>query len=106
MLQTNPLRAHACRKRPSCFNTPDTHSTAEMTRTLDILEDYIRIKGFEYCRIDGKTSSADRETAMDDYNAPDSTKFLFLLSTRAGGVGINLYVRPGGGERRAARGCQ
>lgn len=64
----------------------------QMTRMMDILEDYFRLKGYQYCRIDGNTSGFDREKAMDDYNAPDSEKFLFLLSTRAGGLGINLYT--------------
>lgn len=43
-----------------------------------------------YCRIDGNTSGDDRESMIDNFNSPDSTKFLFLLSTRAGGLGINL----------------
>ncbi len=65
---------------------------SQMTRQLDILEDYCRHKGHQYCRIDGNTSTLDREAAMDAYNAPGSEKFLFLLSTRAGGMGINLYT--------------
>lgn len=44
----------------------------------------------EYCRIDGQTSHEDRIAAIDDYNKPDSEKFIFLLTTRAGGLGINL----------------
>jgi SWI/SNF-related matrix-associated actin-dependent regulator of chromatin subfamily A member 5 len=44
----------------------------------------------EYCRIDGSTSHEDRISAIDDYNKPDSEKFIFLLTTRAGGLGINL----------------
>ncbi len=40
----------------------------------------------------GNTSGEDRESAIDAYNAPDSEKFVFLLSTRAGGLGINLYT--------------
>jgi len=43
-----------------------------------------------YCRIDGSTSHEDRLAAIDDYNKPDSEKFVFLLTTRAGGLGINL----------------
>lgn len=65
---------------------------SQMTRLLDILEDYMRYKGYEYCRIDGSTSGHDREAYMNDFNAPDSTKFVFLLSTRAGGLGINLQT--------------
>ena len=44
----------------------------------------------EYCRIDGGTAHEDRIVAIDEYNKPDSEKFIFLLTTRAGGLGINL----------------
>ena len=61
-----------------------------MTRLLDILEDYLRLVGHEYCRIDGSTDGEMRDSQMEEFNAPGSTKFCFLLSTRAGGLGINL----------------
>uniref|UniRef100_A0AAR2IWR8 SNF2 related chromatin remodeling ATPase 1 n=1 Tax=Pygocentrus nattereri TaxID=42514 RepID=A0AAR2IWR8_PYGNA len=63
---------------------------SQMTRVLDILEDYCMWKGFEYCRLDGNTPHEDREKAIETYNAPNSSKFIFMLSTRAGGLGINL----------------
>mmetsp|Transcript_5181 Transcript_5181/g.21327 ORF Transcript_5181/g.21327 Transcript_5181/m.21327 type:complete len:753 (-) Transcript_5181:402-2660(-) len=63
---------------------------SQMTRMLDILEDYMRLNGHEYCRIDGSTHGDDRDAQMDEFNAPGSPKFVFLLSTRAGGLGINL----------------
>jgi SWI/SNF-related matrix-associated actin-dependent regulator of chromatin subfamily A member 5 len=63
---------------------------SQMTRMLDILEDYIRYKRYEYCRIDGNTSGEMREEMMDTFQEEGSTKFVFLLSTRAGGLGINL----------------
>lgn len=73
---------------------------SQMTRILDILEvalkwthdaqDYCNIRGYEYCRIDGQTDGAVREESIEAFNRPDSTKFVFLLSTRAGGLGINL----------------
>jgi hypothetical protein len=44
----------------------------------------------EYCRIDGGTAHDDRINAIDEYNKPGSEKFIFLLTTRAGGLGINL----------------
>jgi len=44
----------------------------------------------EYCRIDGGTAHEDRIAAIDEYNKPESEKFIFLLTTRAGGLGINL----------------
>ncbi|CAI5732407.1 unnamed protein product [Peronospora destructor] len=64
----------------------------QMTRVLDILEDFCRMRQYNYCRIDGQTSYEDRESSIDEFNEPNSTKFLFLLSTRAGGLGINLYT--------------
>ncbi|CDK24316.1 unnamed protein product [Kuraishia capsulata CBS 1993] len=63
---------------------------SQMSRMLDILEDYCVFRDYEYCRIDGQTDHADRIQAIDNYNAPDSEKFVFLLTTRAGGLGINL----------------
>ena len=44
----------------------------------------------EYCRIDGGTAHEDRIASIDEYNRPGSDKFIFLLTTRAGGLGINL----------------
>ncbi|KAJ8566382.1 hypothetical protein ON010_g6738 [Phytophthora cinnamomi] len=64
----------------------------QMTRVLDIMEDFCRMRQYDYCRIDGQTSYEDRESSIDEYNRPNSSKFLFLLSTRAGGLGINLYT--------------
>ncbi len=63
---------------------------SQMTRMLDILEDYSLWRGYKYCRLDGQTSHEDRERAIEDFNKPGSEKFLFMLSTRAGGLGINL----------------
>jgi SWI/SNF-related matrix-associated actin-dependent regulator of chromatin subfamily A member 5 len=63
---------------------------SQMSRLLDILEDYCVFREFKYCRIDGGTAHEDRIQAIDDYNKPDSEKFVFLLTTRAGGLGINL----------------
>jgi len=62
----------------------------QMTRVLDILEDYLRYVKYEYCRIDGNTPGESRDNQMEEFNAPNSSKFCFILSTRAGGLGINL----------------
>jgi len=62
----------------------------QMTRVLDILEDYLRLIGFEYCRIDGNTEGERRDAQINEFNEEGSSKFVFLLSTRAGGLGINL----------------
>ena len=43
-----------------------------------------------YCRIDGQTAHEDRQSQIEEYNKPGSEKFIFLLTTRAGGLGINL----------------
>jgi SWI/SNF-related matrix-associated actin-dependent regulator of chromatin subfamily A member 5 len=64
----------------------------QMTRILDIMEDYTVMRRFPYCRIDGNTSYELREDYIDAFNAPNSEKFIFLLSTRAGGLGINLQT--------------
>ncbi|KAL8105247.1 hypothetical protein AgCh_029151 [Apium graveolens] len=63
---------------------------SQMTRLLDILEDYLMYRGYLYCRIDGNTGGDDRDASIDAFNKPGSEKFVFLLSTRAGGLGINL----------------
>lgn len=63
---------------------------SQMSRMLDILEDYCVFRDYQYCRIDGQTEHSDRISAIDEYNKPDSEKFVFLLTTRAGGLGINL----------------
>lgn len=63
---------------------------SQMSRLLDILEDYCVFRQYKYCRIDGSTAHEDRISAIDDYNKPGSEKFVFLLTTRAGGLGINL----------------
>jgi len=73
---------------------------SQMTRVLDLLEDYAVFRqrqgdAFTYCRIDGSTGGADRQDMIDAFNGPNmqgSDIFLFLLSTRAGGLGINLQT--------------
>lgn len=63
---------------------------SQMTRMLDILEDYCAYRGFDYCRLDGQTPHEERQRSINVFNAPGSSKFVFMLSTRAGGLGINL----------------
>jgi SWI/SNF-related matrix-associated actin-dependent regulator of chromatin subfamily A member 5 len=64
----------------------------QMTRILDILEDYMVMRGFKYCRLDGNTDYDTRESMIEEFNRKGSEKFCFILSTRAGGLGINLQV--------------
>lgn len=61
-----------------------------MTKLLDILEDYLQWRQLAYRRIDGTTSLEDRESAIVDFNRPGSECFIFLLSIRAAGRGLNL----------------
>ncbi|KAJ2777432.1 chromatin remodeling complex Adenosinetriphosphatase [Coemansia javaensis] len=63
---------------------------SQMSRMLDILEDYCMMRGYKYCRLDGSTDHDDRVASIDDFSRPDSDKFVFLLTTRAGGLGITL----------------
>uniref|UniRef100_A0A915LJL4 Uncharacterized protein n=1 Tax=Meloidogyne javanica TaxID=6303 RepID=A0A915LJL4_MELJA len=63
---------------------------SSMTRMLDILEDFCWWRGYQYCRLDGQTPHEDRQQSIDAFNAPKSEKFIFMLTTRAGGLGINL----------------
>ena len=63
---------------------------SQMVRMLDVIADYLRLKGYHFQRLDGRTPARDRQHSMDHFNAPGSTDFCFLLSTRAGGLGINL----------------
>ncbi|KAI0361386.1 hypothetical protein OH77DRAFT_1417635 [Trametes cingulata] len=58
---------------------------------LDIIEDFLIGEGIKYLRLDGNTKQADRQKGMDEFNKPDSDIFIYLLTTRAGGVGINLW---------------
>uniref|UniRef100_A0A1B6DUE7 Chromodomain-helicase-DNA-binding protein Mi-2 homolog n=1 Tax=Clastoptera arizonana TaxID=38151 RepID=A0A1B6DUE7_9HEMI len=63
---------------------------SQMTKMLDILEDYLEGEGYKYERIDGTITGNLRQEAIDRFNAPGAQQFVFLLSTRAGGLGINL----------------
>ncbi|KAF2493171.1 hypothetical protein BU16DRAFT_528502 [Lophium mytilinum] len=57
---------------------------------LDIMEDFLDGLQMQYGRLDGSIGSLEKQKRIDKFNAPDSPLFAFLLSTRAGGVGINL----------------
>jgi len=75
---------------------------SQMTKVLNIMEDYLLWRKWSYCRIDGSTKVDERQRQMDMFNAEstsgkdgrrndaDDRYFVFLLSTRAGGLGINL----------------
>lgn len=63
----------------------------QMTKMIDILEDYMTWKQFTYFRMDGSTPIADRRYMVEDFQK-SSRVFAFLLSTRAGGLGVNLIA--------------
>jgi chromodomain-helicase-DNA-binding protein 1 len=63
---------------------------SQMVRMLNILSDYLSMRGYIFQRLDGNVSSDLRKKAIEHFNAPASPDFAFLLSTRAGGLGINL----------------
>ncbi|XP_068912003.1 ATP-dependent helicase brm isoform X4 [Tenebrio molitor] len=62
----------------------------QMTQLMTIMEDYLTWRGFGYLRLDGTTKAEDRGDLLKKFNAKNSDYFLFLLSTRAGGLGLNL----------------
>ncbi|CAI2179377.1 18848_t:CDS:2 [Funneliformis geosporum] len=63
---------------------------SQMVRMLDILTDYLKLRGYQHQRLDGSVPSEARKKSIEQFNAPNSPDFVFLLSTRAGGLGINL----------------
>ncbi|TGZ66478.1 hypothetical protein CRM22_005288 [Opisthorchis felineus] len=63
---------------------------SQMVRMLDLISDYLTLRGWGFQRLDGSIRGALRKQALDHFNADGSTDFCFLLSTRAGGLGINL----------------
>ncbi|KAG1825750.1 SNF2 family N-terminal domain-containing protein [Suillus subaureus] len=65
---------------------------SQFVMALDIIEDFVRGEGYKFLRLDGNTKQADRQKGMDEFNKPNSDVFIYMLSTRAGGVGINLYT--------------
>jgi Helicase conserved C-terminal domain len=62
----------------------------QFTSMLDILEEYCEARSHAYVRLDGETNRVQRRLDIRRYNAPNSQLFIFLISTRAGGLGINL----------------
>ncbi|KAM7276803.1 hypothetical protein ACFE04_018669 [Oxalis oulophora] len=76
------LKLHKAGHRVLLFST--------MTKLLDILEEYLQWRRLVYRRIDGTTSLEDRESAIVDFNGPETDCFIFLLSIRAAGRGLNL----------------
>ncbi|ORY86891.1 SNF2 family N-terminal domain-domain-containing protein [Protomyces lactucae-debilis] len=64
----------------------------QMTQIMNIMEDFLHFRGHKYMRLDGSTKADDRSAMLKDFNHPESDYFIFLLSTRAGGLGLNLQT--------------
>ncbi|QLG72548.1 hypothetical protein HG535_0D02560 [Zygotorulaspora mrakii] len=64
----------------------------QMTQVMDIMEDFLRLRDLKYMRLDGSTKTEERTEMLKAFNAPNSDYFCFLLSTRAGGLGLNLQT--------------
>ncbi|EEY18333.1 chromodomain helicase hrp3 [Verticillium alfalfae VaMs.102] len=65
---------------------------SQMVKMLDILGDYLALRGYKFQRLDGTIAAGPRRMAINHFNAEGSDDFCFLLSTRAGGLGINLMT--------------
>ncbi|KAE8225793.1 hypothetical protein CF319_g1523 [Tilletia indica] len=64
----------------------------QMTQIMDIMEDFLKYRGYKFLRLDGHTKPDDRSDMLTKFNAKDSEFFIFILSTRAGGLGLNLQT--------------
>ncbi|XP_060927167.1 LOW QUALITY PROTEIN: probable global transcription activator SNF2L2 [Limanda limanda] len=78
---------------------PKLHATnhrvllfCQMTTLMTIMEDYLSFRNFQYLRLDGATKADDRALLLKKFNEEGSQYFIFLLSTRAGGLGLNLQA--------------
>ncbi|KAG2142624.1 SNF2 family N-terminal domain-containing protein [Suillus cothurnatus] len=64
----------------------------QMTKVMDIMEDFLKMMGWKYLRLDGGTKTEERALHVQQFNAKDSEIKVFILSTRAGGLGLNLQT--------------
>jgi SWI/SNF-related matrix-associated actin-dependent regulator 1 of chromatin subfamily A len=62
---------------------------SQFRQVIDLVEDYLEARGYKFCRLDGTTPVSERQSLIDDFNSDESI-FIFLLTTKAGGCGINL----------------
>jgi len=65
---------------------------SQFTRMLDIIDDYLNMRGYAFARLDGSTNRVQRMIHIQEFNKKDSPYFCFIMSTRAGGMGINLQT--------------
>jgi len=62
----------------------------QMTSTMELISQYLTFRGHSHLLLSGSTPADAREENMYRFNSPDSPDFVFVLSTRAGGLGLNL----------------
>eukprot|EP00439_Symbiodinium_sp_Y106_P018388 s2850_g2.t1 len=75
------------------WDTPQPHKVlifCQHQNCMDLLEEYCKFRGYRCMRMDGSTNRVLRELDMRDFNAEDEDIFIYLISTRAGGLGVNL----------------
>jgi DNA repair and recombination RAD54-like protein len=60
------------------------------TQTLDLFEKLCAKRKYRYVRLDGTMNIKKRAKVVDNFNAPDTDDFIFMLSSKAGGCGLNL----------------
>lgn len=63
-----------------------------MTKVMDIMEDFLKMMGWKYLRLDGGTKTEERASFVQLFNEKNSEYKVFILSTRAGGLGLNLQT--------------
>lgn len=61
-----------------------------MTEIMTLVADFFNHRGWQFCRLDGSTKADDRQALLSTFNDPNSPYQVFILSTRAGGLGLNL----------------
>eukprot|EP00658_Telonema_sp_P-2_P041522 TRINITY_DN2970_c0_g2_i1.p1 TRINITY_DN2970_c0_g2~~TRINITY_DN2970_c0_g2_i1.p1 ORF type:complete len:1069 (-),score=323.63 TRINITY_DN2970_c0_g2_i1:280-3486(-) len=64
---------------------------SQMTQMIDIMVDYFNYRGYKHMRLDGNTGTENRERLLQEFNH-DPAYFVFILSTKAGGLGLNLQA--------------
>ncbi len=80
---------HACVQHDTACTHVQVLVFSHSVRMLDIIERLVIMTGYVYLRLDGSTKQQDRQTQVDQFNSSASV-FLFLISTTAGGLGLNL----------------
>ena len=63
-----------------------------MTKVMDIMEDFLKMMNWKHLHLDGGTKTDERASVVQMFNVKDSEYKVFILSTRAGGLGLNLQT--------------